>query len=75
MPSNRPIRLLRKRGQPTNSEPAVSGSTLKKSEPSEREMRTVVSRWVLDHKTRSEEFRRTFARLWRSGEFHLNHGK
>ncbi|GEM_PF-3323878 len=71
MRKNRPIRLIRKR-QPENAgvlPEEVPVAT--RPEPSEREIKSVVSRWVTDHRRQSEEFRRNFATLWQAGELHL----
>ena len=67
MREKRRVRLVRKRKEKTDS---VSSET-DRSEPSEREIKTVVSSWVRDHRQRSEEFRKTFAALWQAGEVHL----
>jgi hypothetical protein len=70
MRENRPVRLIRKRESQEN--PSLSGEAQPKTRTNpEREMKSVVSRWVREHRQRSEEFRRTFATLWRSGEFPL----
>jgi len=68
MRGNRPIRLIRKSESQTNPEPARGQI---RPEPTEREIKTVVSRWVRDHRQRSEEFRRSFAALWQAGELSL----
>ena len=65
---NRPIRLIRKRESQANIELTGNAAPQQRAEPSEREMKSVVSRWVRDHRQRSEEFRRSFAALWQAGE-------
>jgi hypothetical protein len=69
--SNRPIRLVRKREVNPIPDGPVSPDAASRPEPSEREVKTVVSRWVEDHRKRAEEFRRSFAVSLRAGEFHL----
>ena len=71
MRENRKVRLVRKRELQTGNEGSKGTAPLVRPEPSEREIRTVVSRWVRDHRQRSEEFRRTVAALFQAGEFHL----
>jgi len=68
MRANRPIRLIRKPKAEANTE-LFGGATVTRPQPSEREIKTAVSRWVRDHRQRSEEFRRTFATLWQGAEF------
>jgi hypothetical protein len=68
----RPVRLIRKRDSPVKSEPSSSATPSGRPAPTEREVKTVVSNWVRDHRRRSEEFRRTCATLWQTGEFSLN---
>ena len=70
MRENRQVRLIRKREQ-TGNESSKDAAPLVRPEPSEREIRTVVSRWVRDHRQRSEDFRRTFAALFQAGEVRL----
>jgi hypothetical protein len=68
MQQNRAIRII-KRGQKANQEtvaPAASAST---AEPTERELKSVVSGWVNEHRRRSEEYRRSFADLLRESGF------
>jgi hypothetical protein len=72
MRENRPVRLIRKRESQAATQLSASATPLARPEPSEREIKTVVSSWVRDHRQRSEEFRRTFATLWQAGEFRLN---
>jgi hypothetical protein len=65
------VRLIRKRNAETNAAIATEARHPSRREPSEREIKTVVSRWVRDHRQRSEEFRRNFTALLKSGEVHL----
>jgi hypothetical protein len=67
MRENRPIRLIRKRQSETIGTSSEENAVPPHSEPSEREIKMVVSRWVSDHRERSEEFRSTFATLWQAG--------
>ena len=69
MPENRPIRLIRKREAQAKTASVSNAET--RTVPTERDIRNVVTRWVRDHRERSEEFRRTFAALWQAGEFQL----
>jgi hypothetical protein len=71
MRENRPVRLIRKRQPESGNGSSDNAVQVPRSEPSEREIKTVVSRWVRDHRQRSEEFRRTFASLFQVGEVHL----
>jgi len=68
MPESRRIKLISKRdrtaGESTPAKPAAPVSI-------EREIKTVVSRWVSEHRLRSEEFRRTFTAMLRTGEFQV----
>ena len=66
MRENRPVKLIRKRQPEADNESSVN---VARPEPTEREVQTVVSRWVQDHRQRSEEFKRTFTALWQAGSF------
>jgi hypothetical protein len=68
MRENRPIRLIKKRESLANAELLADAEPRTRPKSTEREIKTVVSRWVKDHRQRSEEFRRTFASLWQAGE-------
>ncbi len=68
MRENRPIRLVRKRESLANAELSTDAQPKTRTQPTEREIKSVVSRWVQDHRQRSEEFRRTFAAMWQAGE-------
>jgi hypothetical protein len=72
MRENRPIRLIRKSQPDTNGTSAAGTVAANRPEPSEREIKTVVTSWVSDHRRRSEEFRKTIASLWQAGELHFN---
>ena len=61
---NRPIRLIRKSETQTTTGNSNEVTASARPEPSEREIKTVVSRWVRDHRQRSEEVRYTFAALF-----------
>jgi len=71
MRDDRPVRHIRKRESQTGNESSKGSSSLPRPEPSEREIKSVVSRWVRDHRQRSEEFRRTFASLFQASELHV----
>ena len=66
MQGNRRIRIVSKRDQQISEE-----SKPQARPPLEREIKTVVSRWVKDHRARSEEFRQTFSLLLRTSGFQL----
>ena len=66
----RRVRLIRKSKPQAESESSNQATSPIHSEPTEREIRTVVSRWVREHRQRSEEFRLTFAVLLKGGGVH-----
>ena len=68
---NRPIRLIRKSETQINTRKSNEVTPSSRPEPSEREIKTVVSRWVRDHRQRSEEFRQTFAALFKTSRIPL----
>jgi hypothetical protein len=55
MREERRIRLIRKR----ETQIEATSNEAERAEPSEREIKTVVSRWVREHRQRSEDFRQT----------------
>jgi hypothetical protein len=65
---NRAIRII-KRGQKANVEKVAEVVGAVSTEPSERELKSVVSGWVSEHRQRSEEYRRAFADLLRESGF------
>lgn len=71
MRENRPIRLIRKRAPQADAGPSSEAQPKTRTANPEREIKSAVTRWVREHRQRSEEFRRTFASLWQSGEFQL----
>jgi hypothetical protein len=60
MQENRRVRLIRKRDRPHDESPAKPSGP----ESREREIKTIVSRWVSEHRLRSEEVRRTFTTIF-----------
>ena len=70
MRPDRRIRLIRKTKPQEENESSMAVTPVA-PQPSEREMKTVVSRWVSEHRQRSEEFRLTVAALLKGGGFHL----
>jgi len=67
MNSNRPVRVI-KRGERQQAAQAVEAAPVaaeKGAARVEREMKTVISGWVTEHRQRTEEFRQTFAALFR----------
>ena len=63
----RRVRLIRKSKPQAENESSTQAASPIRSEPSEREIKTAVSRWVREHRQRSEEFRLTFAALFKGG--------
>lgn len=59
MQENRRVRLISKRDRTADE----SRSKPPTPESREREIKTVVSRWVSEHRLRSEELRRTFTTI------------
>ena len=64
------VRII-KRGQreSTESVAAAAAERAESAEPSERELKTVMSGWVREHRQRTEEYRRSFAGLLRQVGF------
>ncbi|HEX6625283.1 MAG TPA: hypothetical protein VF064_16335 [Pyrinomonadaceae bacterium] len=65
------VRII-KRGQRESAESVVEAATperAERAEPSERELKTVMSGWVREHRQRTEEYRRSFAGLLRQVGF------
>ena len=66
------VRVI-KRGQRESAESAESvvaaPESSERAEPSERELKTVMSGWVREHRQRTEEYRRSFAGLLRQVGF------
>lgn len=60
MLKNRPVRII-KRGERGPAESAAEASAAPPS--NEREVKTVVSGWVNEHRRRADEFRRNYADL------------
>ena len=67
MRETRPVRLIRKSKPQAENESSPQTAAPIQTEPAEREIKTVVSRWVREHRQRSEEFRLTFAALFKGG--------
>ena len=68
MQQNRAIRII-KRGQKANNETVAKAAVAVSTEPSERELKSVVSGWISEHRQRSEEYRRAFTDLLRESGF------
>jgi hypothetical protein len=64
MQENRRVRLISKRDRTADESPAKPLSP----ESKEREIKTVVSRWVSEHRLHSQEFRRTFKTIFQTGD-------
>lgn len=71
MRENRRVRLIRKNQRQTADESSTDATRPDHSQPSEREIKTVVSSWVREHRQRSEEFRLAFAALLKGGGVQL----
>ena len=71
MLEKRRVRIIRKSQQQTEDESSAARVLPERSQPSEREIKTVVSRWVHEHRQRSEEFRLTVAALLKGGGFQV----
>ena len=67
MNSNRPVRVI-KRGEKRQQAVVTAAPVAaeKVAARVEREMKTVVSGWVVEHRQRTQEFRQTFAALFRT---------
>ena len=68
MQQNRAIRII-KRGQKAKVESVTQVAAVQSAEPTERELKSVVSGWVREHRQRSEEYRRSFADLLKESGF------
>jgi hypothetical protein len=69
MQQSRAIRII-KQGQKAQIESVTKVvSEAATGEPSERELKSVVSSWVREHRQRSEEYRRSFADLLKESGF------
>lgn len=69
MNTNRPVRVIKK-GERRQAAEAAPVAAEKVAARGEREMKTVISGWVTEHRQRTEEFRQTFAALFRSPAGH-----
>ena len=65
MNTNKSVRVIKRgeRREAVQATPAVAAE--RTAARREREMKTVVSGWVSEHRQRTEEFRQTFAALFR----------
>lgn len=62
------VRVI-KRGERETAKPVELAESAESAEPSERELKTVMSGWVREHRQRTEEYRRSFAGLLRQVGF------
>lgn len=62
MLKNRPVRII-KRQQRGQDAPAAAPAPTTQGPTTEREVKTVVSGWVSEHRRRADEFRRNYADL------------
>ena len=66
MNSNRTVRVIKRGERRQAVETAAAPVAAEKvAARVEREMKTVISGWVVEHRQRTEEFRQTFAALFR----------
>ena len=65
MRQNRPVRIV-KREQKEQARSVNAQARPRETESSERELRTVVSGWVSEHRRRTEEFRQNYSTLLRN---------
>lgn len=65
MLKNRPVRIIKReqRGQQAPATAAAATATAAPSAPAERDIKTVVSGWVSEHRRRTDEFRRNYTDL------------
>jgi hypothetical protein len=68
MQQNRPVRVI-KHDQRICVESREKAAGEENAEPSERELKTVVSGWVREHRQRSEEYRRALTDLLKQSGF------
>ena len=68
MQQNRSIRVI-KHHQRAETESRTKAAGSARQEPSERELKTVVSGWVREHQQRSEEYRRALTDLLKKSGF------
>ena len=66
----RRVRLIRK-SKPQAETEGAAAEVPKRKEASEREIKTAVSRWVSEHRQRSEEFRLNVVAMLKGGGFQL----
>ncbi len=66
MKQNRPVRIV-KNGQRLTEAGAVAAKPTGSPglQPTERELKRAVSSWVREHQQRSDEYRRTIAKMFR----------
>ena len=68
MSQNRPVRVI-KHNQRVRVESHAKAAGEESSEPSERELKTVVSGWIREHQQRSEEYRRALTDMLKQSGF------
>ena len=68
MKHKRQIRII-KHTQQQNAEVSSVGLAAGGSQPSERELKSVVTGWVHEHRQRSEDYRRTITDLLKQSGF------
>jgi hypothetical protein len=68
MQQNRSVRVI-KRNQRAATENRTKAQCDTNQEPSERELKTVVSGWVREHRQRSEEYRRALTEMLKESGF------
>ena len=68
MQQNRPVRVI-KHNQRVRVESRAEAAGEVSAEPSERELKTVVSGWISEHRQRSEEYRRALTDVLKPSGF------
>ena len=68
MQQNRQVRVI-KHNQRAATESPIKAQCDARTEPSERELKTVVSGWIREHQQRSEEYRRALTDMLKQSGF------
>lgn len=68
MQQHRPVRIV-KQGQKAVSENVARAAGETSAQPSERELKSVVSGWIHEHRQRSEQYRQAFAEMLKESGF------
>ena len=63
MLKNRPVRIIKREQRGQQAPEAAPAAAAAPSAPAERDIKTVVSGWVSEHRRRTDEFRRNYTDL------------